>query len=335
MRKKLTTGVCLLLILFVSCNSGSREFTPEKDLDSYPKTCFNLTMEHEIDSTKNVVYAATMLYAWKEIKEAMNVKVYVRKKTFDLYLLNKSIRHRRTLMENEVKSSCELKTDISGNRIRAKAEFSKTLPFSKKLDRFKGKLYFDGKPVESFGSMGNNPSHKGVFEIVYYKNDDNFLIRLNSKENPHEIYLYKTSKHFKDFVSVLKDIRLKVAKGEKEKTEEKTRWKYRMETDDELLIPVFNFNISTKYRQLIGNTFKGGATDYIIDDANQRIAFLMDESGAKVESEAEVNATEEMVPQKQSKKMHFNKPFFIMLKRADSFNPYFAMRVQNSELMVK
>jgi hypothetical protein len=65
----------------------------------------------------------------------------------------------------------------------------------------------------------------------------------------------------------------------------------------------------------------------------------LDESGAKIESEAEIEvAVEEMAiieEIKKPKKMYLDKPFFIILKRTDSKNPYFALWNANSELMIK
>ncbi|QEE50097.1 hypothetical protein FUA48_11055 [Flavobacterium alkalisoli] len=69
----------------------------------------------------------------------------------------------------------------------------------------------------------------------------------------------------------------------------------------------------------------------------QRISFQLDENGAIIESEAEVAVTEEMEPGEKivPKKMLINKPFLLLLKRRDSKNPYLAVWVQNTELLVK
>ena len=75
--------------------------------------------------------------------------------------------------------------------------------------------------------------------------------------------------------------------------------------------------------------------------AFQRSGFIFDENGAVVESEAIVAseapaAMEEEAPQvKQIKRMVFDKPFVIVIKRKGYENPYFVMTVNNPELMIK
>jgi len=62
----------------------------------------------------------------------------------------------------------------------------------------------------------------------------------------------------------------------------------------------------------------------------------LDEKGAEIKSESQVSLTkdaEEEVP--KPKRMRFDKPFFVMLKRADRRNPYFGLWTKNAELMEK
>jgi hypothetical protein len=60
--------------------------------------------------------------------------------------------------------------------------------------------------------------------------------------------------------------------------------------------------------------------------------------GADIESEAEVEVTEEVEEEHEKpkpKKMIFDKPFLILLKRTDAKNPYFGLWTTNTELMTK
>ena len=74
-----------------------------------------------------------------------------------------------------------------------------------------------------------------------------------------------------------------------------------------------------------------------IELAWQRTAFILDESGAEIESEAEAatEAIEEEYEKPKPKKMIFDKPFLILLKRTDAKNPYFGLWITNTELMMK
>ena len=46
-------------------------------------------------------------------------------------------------------------------------------------------------------------------------------------------------------------------------------------------------------------------------------------------------AIEEELEKPKPKKMIFNRPFLILLKRAESKNPYFGLWIANTELMTK
>lgn len=127
--------------------------------------------------------------------------------------------------------------------------------------------------------------------------------------------------------------------GKTEKKNEKISWRYYYSSEDEVIIPKLNFNIETNYSTLEGNRFSSNKQNFQIETAWQRTAFILDESGAEIESEAEiVVAVEEMEEEYEKpkpKKMIFDKPFLILLKRTDSKNPYFGLWTTNTELLTK
>ncbi len=106
-----------------------------------------------------------------------------------------------------------------------------------------------------------------------------------------------------------------------------------------MVIPKFNFNIETNYSKLEGAYFNANNRIFQVEYAKQRTAFLLDESGAEIESEAEIEVTSEAIEEElekpKPKKMIFNIPFLILLKRTDAKNPYFGLWTTNSELMMK
>ena len=126
--------------------------------------------------------------------------------------------------------------------------------------------------------------------------------------------------------------------GNIERKNKKTSWKYQFNEEDIVVIPKFNFNIETNYSTLEGNHFSSETQNYQIVKAWQRTAFILDESGAKIESEALVVvdlAYQVEYDKPKPKKMVFNKPFLILLKRTDATNPYFGLWTTNTELMIK
>jgi hypothetical protein len=310
------------------------KFQEVKKLSEYKGTQFIPTIEHQISNNKNSIYCSTLLFAWDEIRNQINSPIIISDEYVDLKLLNKSTSFKNVLKSNEYVVSGK----VDGNQITARAEFNKSLPFETKLQSFNNKLTFDGQKISSFGVQGYNSYEQlESVKIIYYKNDDNFIIKLMPKDKEHEIILFKSTQEFSSLASMIKEIDRLDKIGRAEIKNEKMNWKYYINEDDVVIIPKFNFNIETNYTSMEGNSFQSRKQKFAIEKAWQRTAFILDESGAKVESEAEMAAAaaadtlEEIKP----KKMIFDKPFLIILRRTDNKNPYFGLWTTNVELMTK
>lgn len=310
-----------------------RKFPEVKNLSEYENTQFNPTLEHKISNDKNSVYCATLLFAWDEIREQINSPLTISDEYFDLKLLNKSTSFENVLKSNEYKVSGE----VDGDLISARAEFNKSLPFELKLQSFKNKLTFDGQKVSSFGVNGyDNYKQLNIVKIIYYKNDNNFIIKLLPKDKEHEIILFKTEKNFNSIAEMTSEIEKLTEIGKTEKKNEKINWKYFYGDEDIVVIPKFNFNIETNFTKIEGSNFNADKRNFQVERAWQRTAFILDEMGAEIESEAVTDVVEEMVVEDEKpkpKKMIFDKPFLILLKRSDAKNPYFGLWTTNTELM--
>jgi len=331
------------LTILLSCYNvnNDRKFSEGKNLSEYKNTQFIPTLEHEISNDKNSVYCATLLFAWDEIRNIINLPLNIADDNLDLRLLNNSTSFHSVLKPNEYKAIGQVEDEL----IFAFAEFNKSLPFEFKLESFTNKLTFTGQKVSSFGLSGyvDYDLLKSV-KIVYYKNDNHFIIKLLPKDKEHEIILFKTDLTYKSIAEMNKEIEKLTEIGKTEKKNDKMSWKYIYSSEDEVIIPKFNFNIETNYTTLEGNIFsakkQNRLQEYAIQKAWQRTAFMLDESGAEIESEAvfefavEEVENEEKYEKPKPKKMIFDKPFLILLKRTDASNPYFGLWTTNSELMV-
>ncbi|MCL2131556.1 MAG: hypothetical protein FWH36_03735 [Lentimicrobiaceae bacterium] len=317
-------------------NAGEgRKFPEVKGLYQYENTEFLPTLEHEINPQKNAIYCVTMLYAWEEVRKQINLPLTISPNYTDLLLLNNSQSFVNVLKKDEYFAE----GGVVDSLIFAKAKFAKSLPFNIKLDNYDDKLKFKGETVASFGVTAYSDYRKlETVKIVYYKNDNNFIIKLLPRDKNHEILLFKTDKVFHSIAEMNEEI-IKLSEiGKKERKNEKQRWKYYIAGEDEVIIPKFNFNIETDYAALEDNIFQTEKQDYRIVVAWQRTAFLLDESGAEIESEAEFEIAvedEEEEESPQPKKMIFDKDFLILLQRTDAPNPYFGLWVTNTELMTK
>lgn len=324
----------IIITILYSCKNESR-FPAVKNLAEYKNTTFIPTLEHKISKNKNSVYCATLLFAWEEIRNRINAPLTIPDEHDDLNLVNKSTSFKNVLKNDEFEASGQVENGI----VKASAAFSKSLPISLKLESFKNNLVFDGQKVASFGVNGfSDYDQLNLVQIVYYKNDNNFIIKLLPKDKEHEIILFKTDKNFNSMTEMTKEIERLTEIGKTEKKNEKMRWKYYYDVEDIVVIPKFSFNIETNYPSLVGTNFSTSEQDFQIKEAWQRTAFVLDESGAEIESEAILEVATDAEPEEEKpkpKKMIFDQPFLILLKRVDNTNPYFGLWTTNSELMIK
>ncbi|HEX5112757.1 MAG TPA: hypothetical protein VFV79_07915, partial [Saprospiraceae bacterium] len=90
------------------------------------------------------------------------------------------------------------------------------------------------------------------------------------------------------------------------------------------------------YNDLIGKAFANpGFTHLIIGAMFENINFDLDEAGAKVESQAVITAERGAAPKKPGRYFFLDKPFWVIMKRSESNNPYFLLGVNNDHVMQK
>gem|GEM_PF-2421550 len=94
-------------------------------------------MEGRIKKGENLIYAATMEFAWDELKRELKDSI-IDIESKELRLINSSKPFKGVLRENEYKTTIEIKE----NTITAKAHFQMLLPFVESLTEFKLPLNF-------------------------------------------------------------------------------------------------------------------------------------------------------------------------------------------------
>lgn len=333
MTKQIIIILALILTTLFSCNND-RTFPEVRKLSEYKNTNFIPTLEHRISNSKNSVYCATLLFAWDEIRTQINSPLKISDKYFDLKLLNNSTSFEAVLKGYEY----EVSGEVDGAFLSARAEFNKSLPFELKLKSFENKLTFDGHSISSFGVNGYDANEQlEIVNIVYYNNDNNFILKLFPKDKEQEIILFKAEQTFNSIAEMITEIEKLTEIGNKERKNDRNNWKYNYSNEDLVIIPKFKFNIETNYTNLVGNLCSSNNQDFQINQAWQRTAFILDESGAEIESETEMlvvpDVLEEKYEKPKPKNLIFDKPFLVLLKRTDSKNPYFGLWTVNTELM--
>lgn len=323
--KKLTY-VLGLFILISSCTTPPEQkkedgiFPQVKNVTDLVKTDFVPTLESSFTTESNIIYGATIPFAWNEIKREIGtpLKDFTSK---ELEGLNRSTSFLNVLKPDEYTTSVE----VNGNEIIAKAYFSKSLPFDEPLTKFKESLSFGKSEVESFGFWGSHYFAR----INYFNSENDFSISLFPKNSEHEIILIM-SPEVKGVTSSFTEY-LNILHQQKDK-------RIHFNAKDKVEIPIIEFNLDKSFGQFIGSTFRSERSDYRVIEAYQRNAFILNENGAEVESEGTMVAeaseeAETSKPKPKPKMMIFNKPFVVLLKRNDANYPYFGVYIANDELL--
>jgi hypothetical protein len=335
-----------ILILTVSITLASCKFSNRKSepvwsdlpevtsLDNLKQTDFVTTLENPISVNKNIIYAPAFLYAWNKIKEELKFPIIAdNTNSPDFKLLNQSISYQKSLTETEYSATAE----VFDRAIIARAFFNKTLPFETHLQISDDPILFNKTKVSAFGMYYYNEDAIKFTKILYYKDDNNFILKLSPKDKQHEIILVKGVENYqtlKDAIKLTNDL---IDEGKQEQINTKLSWKYEIVDEDIFSIPAIQFNIATHYKNLEGQSFSTKDNKkYSFNEAYQRTGFILNENGAIVESVGVAALDTVSVPLKtHPKKMIFDKQFLIIIKRTGKTNPYFVMKVANTELLTK
>ncbi|AMM51003.1 hypothetical protein TH61_07145 [Rufibacter sp. DG15C] len=323
--------IIIIVCLLAGCKDG-KDYPEAIEVSKLGGTDLVPTLEQRIDRDKNQIYCSTFLYAWNEIKK--NSKSVVIGPGFrQLRLINQSPLFKNSLAPEYIGNQLT----FQGNSVIAKSEFAKSLPFELAFDKGNSKLIFGSTPVESFGFNGANQKAGSQAEILFYRNKDEFAIRLNTRAEDHEILLFTSPKLTGEALGdLIKVLNKEIKKSTKSKKLDKANWRYHFAEYDTLSVPIIAFNLEKNYHSIVGNMVAIDGQEFDVLKAYQRIALFLDHTGAKVESEAEIGLVTETVENlPKPKRLVFDKPFLMVFKRKSSKNPYLVAWIQNAELMIK
>ena len=244
--------------------------------------------------------------------------------------LNESTFSKEMLNPNDYKINVE-RTVTNGYKIDA--TLNKELNFLESFDNFNDYKWTFGNGDEAIKYFGiNNASpekmNKNV-EILFYNKLNNgsllsndMAIKLKTKEGD-EIILYRTDDK-KSFDEYYEDIKVKTEnyKGRTEFSE-----------DDELRIPYVKVNGMINYNELYEKKIKNSNGLYIYD-VIQNVNFYLNERGCNLSSKATM-VTEYMGIGEDTKYCYFQDTFIIFMKESNSDKPYFALKVDNNDILEK
>ena len=204
------------------------------------------------------------------------------------------------------------------------------LPFEYPFKRLEEPLSFGSARVASFGlrevTSRMDDIHKAQQVVISdYKGADDFVLQLKPMDKSERIVLAKIPPAA-TLLKTIETVRSRIAPSKIEASEQS------LETDESLVVPILNFDLRHAYDELCGKpvTTPGPLKGAPIVLALQSIRFRLDERGAIVKSEAAMAAC---LPGDKPRQFIFDKPFLILLERRGAAQPYFALWVDNPELL--
>jgi hypothetical protein len=206
----------------------------------------------------------------------------------------------------------------------------KLLTFPVPFERLDESLVFGGVKVRAFG-LGREykASHDSMYPqmLIYdYQSEDDFVLELKTKQEGDRIFLAKTSPG-----RMLSDTVAKVRERIAQKPGEAAI------RNDIFIVPRINFEITREYAELENRLLIPAATniakDLLLLGAVQQTRFEMNEKGVELRSEANMAFGCAKPARATNHRMIFDKPFLILMERAGAPMPYFALWVDNPELL--
>ncbi len=212
-----------------------------------------------------------------------------------------------------------LQINLSPTDIISYAYFLKEVEYKTKFN--KKDIIFEGQKVKGF--IADNEAQRENIKIIKYENDDKFIIKLQLKDESDELILAK-GYDMKKPQDVVKEI-----------SESNKQYLSTIGESDRFRAPKLHLDHHRDYVELIGKHLANkGFETYFIAQMFENIKFDMDEKGARVENEAVIVMKEAMMMESEKpKNFILDKPYWVVMKRTDSQNPYFILGINNVELM--
>jgi hypothetical protein len=207
----------------------------------------------------------------------------------------------------------------------------KNLSFPVPFERLEDEFRFENVPVRAFGIGSTKVAHDNMYpqmRILDYRGTDDFVIELKTRSEDDRLILAKVQPQRK-LGETVAAVRERVVRGKPEPTL----------TNDVLIVPRMNFELTRRYTEIEGRLLvprsASVAKDLFLLSAVQNTRFEMNEKGVELRSEAHMAfGCAKEAPPARSHRMIFDKPFLLLMERTGAKMPYFALWVDNSELLV-
>lgn len=216
------------------------------------------------------------------------------------------------------KTFADLKLSLSDQDIIAYAYLFKKVSYE--VPFTPADMVFRGQAVAGFSA---DIVQKKTVEVLHYVNDHEFIIRLRLQDSSDELILAKgyNTTDPSEILQTLAKLDL--------------RQSSRLGSDDHFKMPLLKLDFRRDYEKIIGKALANPSfTHFVIGQMFENIIFELDERGAKVENEAVITVVGAgFTGYRQQRYFYLDKPFWVIMKRTESRNPYFLLGVNNTQFM--
>ena len=346
--KKFVISIFIIVLAFFCC--GFSGFTFFKKKEKTEKTQSYTQVVSSYETVQNKLWCVTFQLVWNELSEKF-VKGSVNFVGGNPQIadeLNKKLYTSDILSENSYyttfgKISKKFKKDIEKTiykKFKEKSDvldmvnwnaadsylfysiLKKNFTFLSAFDRLPSSSFNSSKEIVKYFGIDKNSDKalKDNVSVLFYNSADEYAVKLQTKEK-EDVILYRTDKI--DTFTNYFDYIVKNSKFTQ------------LEEKDELKIPDIDVNKTISYDELCGKQIEG--TNYLISQALQTIQFKLDNKGGSLKSEAviAIMKTALMPSVDYPRYFYFDKAFVLFLIEKGKEKPYYAMKVDNIDFLVK
>jgi len=257
MHKNINLFVCFALPLLFGLYSGCKNaggnndigngFPDAQSISTLKSTNFVATISDSLPAQTNIIYCPTFLFAWSKLTDKLGGKLISDKPCQLLTNINSKHEFEKSLDKNEYSINIE----IHDQQIKINSSFRKSLPYRTPFEHETDRLTFNDKLVKSFGMSEFDEDIARQIYILYYENDNKFIVGLKPKDNEHEILVAKGYNGEKKLNNIIRNIQTDISIGDSQRKEDPFNWRYIIKNSDKLFIPVISFNLEKEYDELL------------------------------------------------------------------------------------
>ena len=345
----------------------------DKTADQLRDTDFTVYLDHPIFQGKNLIWCATMPLTWNELLDLAGGEIHIAEGDPPWVTeLNKRTVTKADLDDSSYvalggltpgildsipkalaakfqgQASPELLGQIPNLPLNSAVAYSylfKDLEFEHPFQELDHGLYFQqtlrdtvlrdeedprSERVFGFGSGRSTAQAKvaGQVRIHDYRNSNDFVIEIATRSRSDRLLLAKIHP-LSTLAETIKSVRTRADSSQGKTPENATRME----------VPILDFRLVKDYKELLEKHVKCPnqiLNGFPIVMARQLIQFKLNEEGARLKSEAvvAVKSSDMADPGYEPPQLIFNKPYLVLMERKGAANPYFALWIDNPELLV-